>query len=120
MLLAIAAGNSRLGKAEGASHYPSTSSRLGSSGRNANSATADYAKSLYFEGGGRPVSVDRGGYGSKSFFGGGRAELIGGFFWNKGTASDSKIIYSGRHEGLAFYFSRLIRPIWKQKITRAL
>lgn len=100
MLLAIAAGNSRLGKAEGASHYPSTSSRLGSSGRNANSATADYAKSLYFEGGGRPVSVDRGGYGS--------------------TASDSKIIYSGRHEGLAFYFSRLIRPIWKQKITRAL
>lgn len=34
------------------------------------------------------------------------------------TASDSKIIFSGRHEGLAFYFARLIRPIWKLRVTR--
>lgn len=34
-------------------------------------------------------------------------------------ASDSKIIFSGRHEGLAFNFARLIRPIWKLNITRA-
>ncbi|GAA5897181.1 hypothetical protein JCM5296_002246 [Sporobolomyces johnsonii] len=59
------------------------------------------AKALFFEGGGRPVSIDRGGYGSGP----------------QGQASDSKIIFSGRHEGLAFYFVRLIRPIWKQ-ITR--
>jgi nuclear pore complex protein Nup155 len=36
----------------------------------------------------------------------------------QGMVSDSKIIYSGRHEGLAFYFARLVRPIWKQRITR--
>lgn len=32
---------------------------------------------------------------------------------NKGTA-----MYSGRREGLALYFSRLVRPIWKAKITK--
>ncbi|KAF8328804.1 Non-repetitive/WGA-negative nucleoporin C-terminal-domain-containing protein [Cantharellus anzutake] len=28
------------------------------------------------------------------------------------------VAFSGRHEGLALYFSRLVRPIWKSKITR--
>jgi nuclear pore complex protein Nup155 len=32
---------------------------------------------------------------------------------NKGTA-----IYSGRREGLALYFARLVRPIWKANITK--
>ncbi|KAF8309759.1 nucleoporin-domain-containing protein [Clavulina sp. PMI_390] len=29
----------------------------------------------------------------------------------------STVTFSGRHEGLALYFARLIRPIWKSKIT---
>lgn len=41
--------------------------------------------------------------------------IVGG---QQATASDSKIIFSGRHEGLAFYFARLIRPIWKLRVTR--
>lgn len=32
---------------------------------------------------------------------------------NKGTA-----IYSGRRDGLALYFARLVRPIWKANITK--
>lgn len=29
----------------------------------------------------------------------------------------TSVTFSGRHEGLALYFSRLVRPIWKSKIT---
>ncbi|GAA6057256.1 hypothetical protein JCM3770_003825 [Rhodotorula araucariae] len=100
MLLAIAASNSQL--------VPSASSSAGgdaaASGgaRGATSAVAEQAKALFFEGGGRPVSIDRGGYG-----GGAQSQAV----------ADSKVIFSGRHEGLAFYLARLVRPIWKQKIT---
>ena len=31
---------------------------------------------------------------------------------NKGSA-----IFSGRREGFALYFARLVRPIWKLKVT---
>lgn len=33
------------------------------------------------------------------------------------TSAEANVIYSGRHEGLAFYVARLLRPIWTQKIT---
>ncbi|CEQ42380.1 SPOSA6832_04172, partial [Sporobolomyces salmonicolor] len=102
MLLTIAAGNSQLQLAESADVPSGMSGFASINARTATSTVADQAKALFFEGGGRPVSIDRGGYGSGS----------------QGQASDSKIIFSGRHEGLAFYFARLIRPIWKQKITR--
>jgi hypothetical protein len=26
--------------------------------------------------------------------------------------------FSGRRQGLAYYFARLVRPIWKMKITK--
>ncbi|GAA6061215.1 hypothetical protein JCM10212_001536 [Sporobolomyces blumeae] len=103
MLLAIAASNSQLTLTDS-----STTPAIGMNGlavsnaRNTNSTVADQAKGLFFEGGGRPVIIDRGGYGSGS----------------QGQASDNKIIFSGRHEGLAFYFARVVRPIWKMKITR--
>ncbi|KAF9519855.1 hypothetical protein BS47DRAFT_1387799 [Hydnum rufescens UP504] len=32
--------------------------------------------------------------------------------------NSSAVTFSGRHEGLAIYFSRLVRPIWKSKITK--
>ncbi|GAA5858950.1 hypothetical protein JCM8547_007170 [Rhodosporidiobolus lusitaniae] len=99
MLLTIAAGNSQLLLADSNGSTPA-----GAAGaRNTTtSAVAEQAKALFFEGGGRPVSVDRGGYGSTP----------------SNPASDSKVIFSGRHEGFAFYFARLVRSIWKQPITR--
>ena len=104
MLLTIASGNSNLVLSES---NPSNAAQgqnrfVGTGGRNSTASVAEQAQSLFFEGGGRPVSIDRGGT-----YGGGQ----------KGVASDMKIIYSGRHEGLAFYFARLVRPIWKSKIT---
>jgi len=60
MLLSIAASNSQLLQSD-----PSTSTATANGGRNANTAVAEQAKSLFFEGGGRPVSVDRGGYGGE-------------------------------------------------------
>ncbi|CED85089.1 Nuclear pore complex, Nup155 component (D Nup154, sc Nup157/Nup170) [Phaffia rhodozyma] len=60
------------------------------------------AKRLFYELGGKPVRVDR-GYG------------------HPGTAAgevSSQVFFSGRHEGLAIYFSRLIRPLWRDKVTR--
>lgn len=59
MLLIIAAGNSRLNLGDVSSNYSSAT-------RHATSAVAEHAKALFFEGGGRPVSVDRGGYGCQS------------------------------------------------------
>lgn len=35
--------------------------------RAASGAVVEHAKALFFEGGGRPVSVDRGGFGSESY-----------------------------------------------------
>lgn len=58
MLLTIAAGNSRLSLGDITNNYSSAT-------RHATSAVAEHAKALFFEGGGRPVSVDRGGYGSE-------------------------------------------------------
>ncbi|GAA5951998.1 hypothetical protein JCM3765_005163 [Sporobolomyces pararoseus] len=103
MLLAIAAGNSQLTLNESA-----TAPSIGMNGfavsnsRNTPTSIADQAKGLFFEGGGRPISIDRGGYGAGP----------------QNPSSDNKIIFSGRHEGLAFYFARIVRPIWKMKITR--
>ena len=100
MLLAIAAGNSRVSLADApvgaSSGFGAGSNRATSSG------AAEQAKALFFEGGGRPVSVDRGGpYGTQPQ-----------------ASADSKVIFSGRHEGLAFYFSRLVRPVWKANVTK--
>ncbi|BGP18726.1 hypothetical protein JCM10213_009205 [Rhodosporidiobolus nylandii] len=98
MLLSIATGNSQLQAGD-----TSLSSSTAQGAKGAQAQVVEQAKALFFEGGGRPVSIDRGGYGSGP----------------QTPASDSKIIFSGRHEGLAFYFARLVRPIWKQKITLA-
>lgn len=60
------------------------------------------AKRLFYEFGGKPVRVDR-GYG------------------HPGTAANehsTQVFFSGRHEGVAIYFSRLIRPLWRDKVTK--
>jgi nuclear pore complex protein Nup155 len=54
------------------------------------------AKRLFYEFGGKPVKVDR-GYGSQA---------------------NTQLFFSGRHEGLSIYLSRLLRPIWREKVSR--
>lgn len=120
MLLTIAAGNSKLSLGEPSTTFGnSTSNGFSSGSRNASTSMAEHAKSLFFEGGGRPVSVDRGGYCKPLLRPSAPHVLIVTVMGIAGqrTPLDSKIIYSGRHEGLAFYFARLIRAIWKSKIT---
>lgn len=57
MLLTIAAGNSRL---DGSASFNGNG---GNASRNA-ALASEHAKSLFFEHGGRPVAVDRGGFSS--------------------------------------------------------
>lgn len=102
MLLTIAAGNSRLTVEENSSSNGNGGNRFAGNTRNATSSVTEQAKSLFFEGGGRPISIDRGGS-----YGGGQ----------KSGPEEIRVLYSGRHEGLAFYFARLVRPIWRNKIT---
>ncbi|KAM0790881.1 hypothetical protein ACM66B_004721 [Microbotryomycetes sp. NB124-2] len=97
MLLIIAAGNSQLALAE----PPSITNGYAPTAKTPFSV-AEHAKSLFFEHGGRPVSVDRGGYGA-----------------TQSSSQAGSVIFSGRHEGFAFYFARLLRPIWTQKVTVA-
>lgn len=56
---------------------------------------AAIAKQMFYELGDRPVWVDRG---------------MG--------IDQSSIHYSGRREGLSLYFARLVRPIWRAKVTK--
>ncbi|KAK7059035.1 hypothetical protein VNI00_001659 [Paramarasmius palmivorus] len=58
---------------------------------------ASVAKQAFYDFGERPVWSERTAYGRSD---------------NQGTA-----IYSGRREGLALYFARLIRPIYKSKLA---
>ncbi|GAA5938722.1 uncharacterized protein JCM15063_004847 [Sporobolomyces koalae] len=103
MLLAIAAGNSQLVINQNEPTSIGMNGFASSNARNTPTSIADQAKGLFFEGGGRPISIDRGGYGAAP---------------SSQAAADNKVIFSGRHEGLALYFARVIRPIWKMKITR--
>ncbi|SGY61158.1 BQ5605_C007g04532 [Microbotryum silenes-dioicae] len=110
MLLAIAAGNSRLTRTVSDSTSPSTHLNGGSTyvsnSRNPTSAVEN-AKALFFEHGGRPVAVDRGGFGSQQLS-------------SNASSGGGQVIFSGKHEGLAFYLARLLRPIWSAKVTRTL
>ncbi|KAJ8083919.1 hypothetical protein PM082_002686 [Marasmius tenuissimus] len=58
---------------------------------------ASVAKQAFYDFGERPIWSERMVYGKSE---------------NQGTA-----IYSGRREGLALYFARLVRPIYKSKLT---
>ncbi|KAJ2920291.1 hypothetical protein MD484_g125, partial [Candolleomyces efflorescens] len=90
MLLALASGNTFLDGVVGPSPGSITS---------ISPETAAHAKQSFYDFGDRPIWAERAMYGTT-------AE-------NKGTA-----IYSGRRDGLALYFARLVRPIWKANITK--
>ncbi|KAF9015084.1 nucleoporin [Cyathus striatus] len=62
-----------------------------------NADIAAVAKQAFYDFGERPIWTERVTYGTSD---------------NQGTA-----LFSGRREGLAFYFARLVRPFWKAKVT---
>ncbi|GAA99883.1 uncharacterized protein L969DRAFT_51354 [Mixia osmundae IAM 14324] len=95
MCLHIAAGGSVTQSASPTSAFES--------GKIASLETRQLAKQLFYETGGRPTLVNR-SYGAVS-----DASM---------TSPDGRVIYSGRHEGLALATARLLRPIWKLKIAK--
>jgi nuclear pore complex protein Nup155 len=104
-LLALAAGNTFLstdayepqayvatiGGATNIIHSSGTDARL-----------SNLASQAFFERGGKPVWIDRSGYGGGVVAGG---------------EPQGQVLYSGRREGFALYMARLLRPIWNEKIT---
>ncbi|KAL6309880.1 nucleoporin [Sparassis latifolia] len=89
MLLAVASGNTFLDIGE--------DSKLGTIST-VSPELAVVAKQAFYEIGQRPTWAERATYGTNEGF---------------GTA-----IYSGRREGFALYFARLVRPFWKAKLMR--
>ncbi|KAG8219746.1 nucleoporin [Butyriboletus roseoflavus] len=59
---------------------------------------ANIAKQAFYDFGERPIWTERVTYGT--------------------SESSGSAIFSGRREGFAMYFARLIRPLWKDKITK--
>ncbi|KAL1952061.1 hypothetical protein VTO73DRAFT_1210 [Trametes versicolor] len=90
MLLAIASGNTFLD--------PMEQSPLGSMSQ-VSSELAAVARQAFYDFGERPTWAERVTYGTSE---------------SSGTAT-----FSGRREGLALYFARLVRPFWKVKLTNA-
>ncbi|KAH7913029.1 nucleoporin [Hygrophoropsis aurantiaca] len=59
---------------------------------------ANVAKQAFYDFGERPIWAERMTYGTSD--------------------SSGSAIFSGRREGLAIYFARLVRPYWKEKMTK--
>ncbi|KDQ63476.1 hypothetical protein JAAARDRAFT_695291 [Jaapia argillacea MUCL 33604] len=93
MLLALASGNTFL---ELAAEF-SASIAAGKISTVSNDVV-NVAKQAFYDFGERPMWAERMTYGTSE---------------SAGTA-----IFSGRREGFAFYFARLVRPIWKCKLTK--
>ncbi|KAJ7125656.1 nucleoporin [Mycena crocata] len=88
MLLGLASGNTFLDSTNDAT--PGTISMI-------NPDVAAVAKQAFYDFGERPMWTERVTYGT--------------------TDSQGTAIFSGRREGLALYLARLVRPLWKSKLT---
>ncbi|EPQ60591.1 nucleoporin [Gloeophyllum trabeum ATCC 11539] len=93
MLLALASGNTFLDIDNFASPTLSTGKIA-----NVSSEIAAVAKQAFYDFGERPMWAERATLGTSE---------------NAGSA-----IFSGRREGFAFYFARLVRPLWKVKLVQ--
>ncbi|RDB29219.1 hypothetical protein Hypma_015604 [Hypsizygus marmoreus] len=89
MLLGLASGNTFLDNSD-----ISPSGTIGM----LNPDIAAVAKQAFYDFGERPMWAERVTYGT--------------------TDSQGTAIFSGRREGLCLYFARLVRPIWKAKLTK--
>ena len=86
-----------LGLASGNTYLDSSGSQTPGALATISPELAAVAKQAFYDFGERPIWTERVMYGTSE---------------NKGSA-----IFSGRREGFALYFARLIRPIWKGKLT---
>lgn len=91
MLLALACGNTFIDQSD-----PSPISGVST----LSPEVAKVAKQAFYDCGERPVWTERLAYGTNVGDG-------------TGTA-----LFSGRREGFALYFARLVRPVWKSKLTK--
>ncbi|KAG2150078.1 nucleoporin [Suillus cothurnatus] len=89
MLLGLASGNTFLDAGES-----STSGTLCTISPD----IANVAKQAFYDFGERPIWTERVTYGTSD--------------------SSGSAIFSGRREGFAMYFARLVRPLWKDKLTK--
>lgn len=89
MLLALASGNTFMAaERSGYSVYDEVVSL--------SAETSAVAKQMFYDIGDRPIWVDRG----------------------FGSDNQGNVLFSGRREGLALYFARLVRPLWRAKVTK--
>ncbi|TIB10278.1 hypothetical protein E3P92_02688 [Wallemia ichthyophaga] len=107
MALAIAAGNP-IALSMGEDLYPA-GSNIATEPAPPATLSADITQSarrLFYDFGGRPVSIDRGYPAAATSM---NLDAL---------STNTEILFSGRHNGLVLYLSRLLRPIWKEKVTK--
>lgn len=122
MLIGLASGNTFLetGEMQGAGTLATVSQDI-----------AAVAKQAFYDFGERPLWTERMTYGTgECFIHAAPLELSMGTTWfrwicaNKtalfyyGGDGSGTAVFSGRREGFALYFARLIRPIWKARLTQ--
>ena len=107
MLLALASGNTSLEFGE---------QSTGGSIINLAPELTNVAKQAFYDCGERPTWTERMTYGASGCFPSCNATPPGNSIYTgdgSGTA-----VFSGRREGLAIYFARLVRPMWKSKLIK--
>jgi len=77
---------------------------------------ASGAKQLFFEHGGRPTPKEQ--FQTHDGLSAHSNSMLGGTLGL--SVSIPEFNYSGRHNGLALYLGRLLKPIWKEKISKRL
>jgi nuclear pore complex protein Nup155 len=105
MLLALASGNTFL---------EFSNQSISGSITNLAPELTNVAKQAFYDCGERPMWAERMTYGTGEHF-----FLIQhpGQFTRAGDGSGTAL-FSGRREGFALYFARLLRPIWKNKLIK--
>lgn len=106
MLLGLASGNTFLDSSD-----ESTSGTISMISPD----VAAVAKQAFYDFGERPMWTERVTYGTSNL-----PFPIPGILLTDFLKADSQgtAIFSGRREGLALYLARLVRPLWKSKLTK--
>jgi nuclear pore complex protein Nup155 len=79
---------------------------------------ANVAKQAFYDFGERPMWAERVTYGTSKFLYDLAVRLV--YLFCNGLSGDGSgtAIFSGRRDGFALYFARLVRPLWKSKLTK--
>lgn len=111
MLLALACGNTFIDQSD-----PSPLSGVSA----LSPEVAKVAKQAFYDCGERPVWTERLAYGTS------KSNCINGPIIHSSASllpidvgdGTGTALFSGRQEGFALYFARLVRPVWKSKLTK--